>query len=29
MRYNDGAEPDLIEDDNRFVVRLWKGDNRR
>ena len=24
MREHNGTEPDLIEDDNRFIVRLWK-----
>lgn len=24
MRYHNGTEPDLVEDDHRFVVRLWK-----
>lgn len=26
MREHNGTEPDLIEGDDRFVVRLWKGD---
>jgi ATP-dependent DNA helicase RecG len=25
MRENNGTEPDLIEDAERFTVRLWKG----
>ncbi len=24
MREHNGAEPDLIEEENRFIVRLWK-----
>ena len=26
MRAHNGTEPDLIEDENQFTVRLWKGD---
>lgn len=26
MRTHNGTEPDLIEDDERFIVRLWKAD---
>ena len=25
MRAHNGTEPDLIEEESRFVVRLWKG----
>ena len=25
MRDHNGTEPDLIEEDSRFIVRLWKG----
>ena len=25
MREHNGTEPDLIEDDERFTVRLWKA----
>ena len=24
MRAHNGTDPDLIEDDDRFIVRLWK-----
>ena len=29
MRDHNGTEPDLIEEENRFIVRLWKGSKRR
>lgn len=25
MRAHNGTDPDLVEDDDRFIVRLWKG----
>ena len=25
MREHNGTEPDLVEDDERFTVRLWKS----
>ena len=25
MRSHNGTEPDLVEEDDRFIVRLWKG----
>jgi ATP-dependent DNA helicase RecG len=25
MRAHNGTEPDLIEEENRFIVRLWKA----
>ena len=25
MRQNNGTEPDLVEEESRFIVRLWKG----
>jgi len=25
MRAHNGSEPDLIEEEERFIVRLWKG----
>lgn len=27
MREHNGTEPDLIEDDEQFTVRLWKADH--
>ena len=27
MRAHNGTQPDLIEDENRFTVRLWKYPN--
>jgi ATP-dependent DNA helicase RecG len=33
MREHNGTEPDLIEEEDRFIVRLWKrpemGDRRK
>ncbi len=29
MRDHNGTEPDLIEEENRFIVRLWKGSKCR
>ncbi|MDE0629031.1 MAG: putative DNA binding domain-containing protein [Bryobacterales bacterium] len=26
MRHHNGTQPDLVEDDDRFIVRLWKED---
>jgi len=28
MRQHNGTDPDLIEEEDRFTVRLWKGPNR-
>jgi hypothetical protein len=28
MRQHNGTEPDLIEDEDRFTVRLWKEHKR-
>ena len=28
MRRHNGTEPDLVEEDGRFIVRLWKGRTR-
>lgn len=28
MLAHNGTEPDLIEDDDRFIVRLWKDPKR-
>ena len=25
MRDHNGTEPDLVEEDDRFIVRLWKA----
>jgi ATP-dependent DNA helicase RecG len=28
MRQHNGTDPDLVEEDDRFIVRLWKGNQR-